>query len=220
MKKLIELAIKYNFFIIEDDYLSDLNFLNQSKVTLKSLDNVDKVIYIKSFSKIFMPGVRIGFITLPNKLFKDIIKAKHTTDISSSGFLQRAFDQYLRKGYWKNHIKKVREVYKEKYDFFVSELSKLEKYGIEFSLPNGGLSIWIKLPEEIDGVELYKECIEYNLSIVPGKVFFTDNSLYSNYIRLSFGNVSNEEIRDGIYILDNILSKPKLNKDNRYLPFI
>ena len=218
--ELLSFAHEYGFYIIEDDFLTDLSFNEEIDLPLKSKDKYDNVIFIKSFSKIFMPGVRIGFITLPNKLFKDIIKAKHTTDISSSGFLQRAFDQYLRKGYWKNHIKKVREVYKEKYDFFVSELSKLEKYGIEFSLPNGGLSIWIKLPEEIDGVELYKECIEYNLSIVPGKVFFTDNSLYSNYIRLSFGNVSNEEIRDGIYILDNILSKPKLNKDNRYLPFI
>ena len=53
-----------------------------------------------------MPGVRIGFITLPNKLFKEIIKAKHTTDVSSSGYLQRAFDLYLRKGYWKTHIEK------------------------------------------------------------------------------------------------------------------
>lgn len=218
--QLLSLAYEYGFYIIEDDFLTDLSFNEEIDLPLKSKDKYDNVIFIKSFSKIFMPGVRIGFITLPNKLFKDIIKAKHTTDISSSGFLQRAFDQYLREGYWKDHIKKVREVYKARYDYFVLELEKLKKHNIEFTLPNGGLSIWIKLPEEIDGVDLYKECIEYNLSIVPGKVFFTDNSLYSNYIRLSFGTVSKEEIREGIYILDNILSKPKLNKDNRYLPFI
>lgn len=219
-KELLSLAYEYGFYIIEDDFLTDLSFNDLIDLPLKSKDKYDNIIFIKSFSKIFMPGVRIGFITLPNKLFKDIIKAKHTTDISSSGFLQRAFDEYLRKGYWKNHIKKVREVYKEKYDYFITELNSLRKYGIEFTPPNGGLSIWIKLPEEIDGLELYKECIDYNLSIVPGKVFFTDNSLYSNYIRLSFGTVSNEEIREGIHILERILSKPKLNKDNRYLPFI
>ncbi|MDR7869811.1 MAG: PLP-dependent aminotransferase family protein [Tissierellaceae bacterium] len=219
-EELLSLANEYGFYIIEDDFLTDLSFNEEIDLPLKSKDKFDNVIFIKSFSKIFMPGVRIGFITLPNKLFKDIIKAKHTTDISSSGFLQRAFDEYLRKGYWKNHIKRVREVYKEKYDFFVSELEKLKKYDIEYTLPNGGMSIWLKLPEDIDGIELYKECIEYNLSIVPGKVFFTDNSLYSNYIRLSFGTVSKEEIREGIYILENILSKPKLNKDNKYLPFV
>lgn len=218
--ELLALAYEYGFYIIEDDFLTDLSFNEEIDLPLKSEDKYDNVIFIKSFSKIFMPGVRIGFITLPNKLFKNIIKAKHTTDISSSGFLQRAFDQYLRKGYWKDHIKKVREVYKNKYDFFVSELEKLKRYGIEFTLPNGGLSIWIKLPEEIDGIELYKECIDHNLSIVPGRVFFTDNSIYSNYIRLSFGSVNDEEIREGIHILDNILSKPKINKDSRYLPFI
>lgn len=218
--ELLSLAYEYGFYIIEDDFLTDLSFNETIDLPLKSKDKYDNVIFIKSFSKIFMPGVRIGFITLPNKLFKDIIKAKHTTDISSSGFLQRAFDEYLRKGYWKEHIKKVREVYKEKYDFFISELNRLRVYGIEFTPPNGGLSIWIKLPKDIDGVELYKECIEYNLSIVPGKVFFTDSSLYSNYIRLSFSTVNNEEIQEGFRILENILSKPKLNKDNRYLPFV
>lgn len=218
--ELLSLASEYDFYIIEDDFLTDLSFNENIDLPLKSKDKYDNVIFIKSFSKIFMPGVRIGFITLPNKLFKDIIKAKHTTDISSSGFLQRAFDEYLRKGYWKDHIKKVRHVYKEKYNYFISELNKLGKYGIEFIPPNGGLSIWLRLPQDIDGIQLYKECIEHNLSIVPGKVFYTDDSLYSNYIRLSFGSVSKEEIHDGIYILDNILSKPKLNKDNRYLPFI
>ena len=192
--ELLSLANKYGFYIIEDDFLTDLSFKERIGFPLKSKDKYDNVIFIKSFSKIFMPGVRIGFITLPNRLFKDIIKAKHTTDISSSGFLQRAFDEYLRKGYWKNHIKRVREVYKEKYDYFISELDKLKKYGCEYTIPNGGLSVWVKLPEEINGLELYKECIEYNISIVPGAVFFTDSSLYSNYIRLSFGNVTNQEI--------------------------
>ena len=219
-EELLSLAYEYGFYIIEDDFLTDLSFNEMIDLPLKSKDRYDNVIFIKSFSKIFMPGVRIGFITLPNKLFKDIIKAKHTTDISSSGFLQRAFDEYLRKGYWKNHIQRVREVYKETYDYFITELNRLREYGIEFNAPNGGLSIWIKLPEDIDGVELYKECIQYNLSIVPGKVFFTDNNLYSNYIRLSFGTVDKKEIRSGLYILENILSKPKLNKDNKYLPFI
>lgn len=219
-EELLSLAYEYGFYIIEDDFLTDLSFSKEINLPLKSKDKYDRIIFIKSFSKIFMPGIRIGFIILPYMLFKDIVKAKHTTDVSSSGFLQRAFDEYLRRGYWKEHIGRVREVYKKKYDLFIAELEKLKKYGIQFSPPNGGLSIWIRLPEDIDGVDLYKECIESNLSIVPGRVFFTDDSLYSNYIRLSFGNVNEEEIRKGIWILDNILSKNKLNKDSKFLPFI
>lgn len=219
-KELLKLANKHNFYIIEDDFLTDLSFDKDKKTPLKSIDKNDKVIFIKSFSKIFMPGVRIGFLTLPDKLFRDIVKAKHTTDISSSGFLQRSFDEYLRKGYWKNHIDKVKNVYQEKYNIITEELDKLKVYGLDYVPPNGGLSIWIRLPEDIDAVQLYKECNDSNLAIVPGKVFFTDEDIYSNFIRLSFGSVDNEEIIKGIKILENILSGALKSNQNKYLPFI
>jgi DNA-binding transcriptional MocR family regulator len=218
--QLLKLARDFDFYIIEDDFLTDLYFDNKVKMPLKSIDNLDKVIFIKSFSKIFMPGVRIGFVTLPNKLLKGIIKAKHTTDISSSGYLQRAFDLYLRKGYWRNHIANIRRVYSEKYEVMINELSILKKYGIEYTKPNGGLSIWLKLPDSIDSIQLYNKCAENNLSVVPGKVFFINDNVDSNYIRISFGAINNNEIIKGIGILDNILSKPFKDKDSEYMPFV
>ena len=218
--KLIELSQKYNFYIIEDDFMTDLNFSEEKKLPLKSMDTSDQVIYIKSFSKIFMPGVRMGFMTVPKRLFKDVLRVKHTTDISSSGFLQRAFDLFLRQNYWKAHIKNTNTVYEGKYNTMVRELKKLEKYNISFIEPNGGLSIWIKLPSEIDSLELYNECNENNVALVPGKIFFLDDSLYSNYIRLSFGSVSNEEIVKGIRIIENCIKGKYVEEDNEYLPFL
>ncbi len=184
------------------------------------MDNLDNVVYIKSFSKIFMPGVRMGFMTVPSNLFKDVMRVKHTTDISSSGFLQRAFDLFLRKGYWKDHIENINGVYSEKYNTMVRELKNLEKYNITFGEPKGGLSIWIKLPSEIDAMELYNECNENNVALVPGKIFFLDNSIYSNYIRLSFGAVSNEEIVEGIRIMENCIRRKYGENNNEYLPFL
>ena len=219
-QELLNLAKEHDFYIIEDDFLTDLYFDDDIKIPLISSDRMDKVIFIKSFSKIFMPGVRIGFVTLPNKLLKGIIKAKHTTDITSSGYLQRAFDLYLRKGYWRSHIDKIRKVYSEKYNIMIKELEVLKKYGIDYTVPNGGLSLWLKLPHNIDALEFYSICTENNLSLVPGKVFFTDDSIYSNYIRLSFGAVDNEEISEGISKIDNLLSKPFKDNGNEYLPFI
>ena len=217
-KRLIDLSNKYNFYIIEDDFLTDLSY-EEKKIPLKSLDNLDTVIYIKSFSKIFMPGIRIGFMTVPENLFPSIIKAKHTTDISSSGFFQRAFDLFLRKGLWKNHIETIKKVYAEKYNTMVDELNRLSKYGLSFVEPKGGLSIWIRLPEDIDSVELYKECTENGVSFVPGKIFFTEDNIYTNYIRVSFGAVSKEEIISGIKIIENSLRK-RQKKDSKYLPFV
>lgn len=218
--ELLNLAKEHQFYIIEDDFLTDLYFDQDIKFPLISLDRMDKVIFIKSFSKVFMPGVRIGFIALPNKLLKGIIKAKHTTDISSSGYLQRSFDLYLRKGYWKKHIDKIRLVYSEKYNIMIKELAILQKHNIVYTTPNGGLSVWLKLPSTIDSLQIYNECTLNGLSLVPGKIFFVNDSIYSNYIRLSFGAVNNQEIIQGIRIIDNILSKPLRNKDHNYMPFI
>lgn len=219
-QELLKLSEKYGFYIIEDDFLTDLNYDDNKNMPLKSMDSSDHVIYIKSFSKIFMPGVRIGFMTVPENLFNRIVKVKHTTDISSSGFIQRAFDLYLRKGYWKNHMETIKKVYTEKYNTMTKELKKLEKYNISFTDPCGGLSIWLKLPENIDSLKLYKECEENNVAIVPGKIFFIDDSIYSNYIRLSFGAVTNEEIIKGIEIIENCLKKRYKKDDNKYMPFV
>ena len=219
-KELIKLSKRHNFYIIEDDFLTDLNYDENKKLPLKSMDNLDQVIYIKSFSKIFMPGVRIGFMTVPQNLFQNIVRVKHTTDISSSGFLQRAFDLYLRKGYWKKHMENIKKVYKEKYNTMVKELEKLKQYGVSFVEPKGGLSLWLKLPEDIDSVEFYNECVEKNIAIVPGKIFYLDDSIYSNYIRISFGAVSNKEIIEGIKIIENCLRKKHKEDNNKYLPFV
>ncbi len=219
-RELLKLSKEHNFYIIEDDFLTDLNYDGNKRLPLKSMDTLDQVIYIKSFSKIFMPGVRIGFMTVPKNLFKNIIRAKHTTDISSSGFLQRAFDLYLRKGYWKKHMETIKEVYTKKYNTMTKELKRLEKYNISFIDPNGGLSVWLKLPKDIDSIELYNECEENNVAIVPGKIFFIDDSIYTNYIRLSFGAASNDEIAPGIRIIENYLKKKFKENDNKYLPFV
>ncbi len=219
-REILKLSKEYGFYIIEDDFLTDLSFDHIPRTPLKAIDNMDQVIFIKSFSKIFMPGVRIGFITLPNNLFKNIIRAKHTTDISSSGFLQRAFDLYLRAGYWKSHIEKSKRVYKERYTLMVELLDKLKPLGIHFVPPNGGLSIWVGLPKNIDAIEVYNEAINQNLAIVPGRVFYIDDSINTNYIRLSFGSVNSEEIKKGVSILESILRKLVGDRDSNYMPFV
>lgn len=218
-EKILKLARENDFYIIEDDFLTDLYFDSDIKAPLISMDNTGKIIFIKSFSKVFMPGVRIGFITLPDQLLTGVIKAKHTTDIASSGYLQRAFDHFLREGYWKKHIENIRRAYYEKYKLMIKHLSPLKKYGIQIYEPNGGLSLWIKLPDQVQSNEFYNNCVENGLNLVPGRVFFIDDS-YHNYIRISFGTVTDEEIIKGISIMENILSRPFKNIENDYMPFI
>lgn len=216
----LKLAKEYDFFIIEDDFLTDLSFNVEKKEPMKSIDDGDRVIFVKSFSKIFMPGVRIGFITLPPTLFRQIIKAKHSTDISSSGYLQRAFDLYLRKGLWVEYIKNIKEVYREKYLLMSKGLDDMRDLGIEYSRPEGGLSLWIKIPDGWDSIELYEECSRRKLAIVPGNVFFTEQLDKDKFIRLSFSAEDPDTIVKGLMILSEILAGRHKDKIDRYMPFL
>src|SRR5699024_6158962 len=220
-EKLLNIAYKNNLYIIEDDFLSDLNYTDHEKLPLKAMDRQDQVIYIKSFSKIFMPGIRIGFLTVPCILLKDITKAKHLTDISSSGFIQRAFDLYLRRDLWKSHIEHIISVYNKKYNLIVNEAKKLQKHNVTFSEPKGGLSLWLKLPKDINTFELYEECTKNNVIIVPGEIFYIDNNNKNkNYIRISFGTVNEEQIVDGFRVINNCIGRNGINGNAKFIPFI
>lgn len=203
-KKLIELSQENSFYIIEDDFLMDINF-NKKNLPLKSYDKYGKVIYIKSFSKSFMPGIRIGFLTMTDELLPGIIRSKHNTDISSSAFLQRAFDLYMRKGYLVKYIKYINQIYQENYTAMLDSLQVLKKYDLEIYEACGGLSFWIRLPEKLDATVLYEACKENKLSISPGNIFFVDDSIYSNYIRLSFRDLDQSNILEGIKILETTI---------------
>ena len=142
--------------------MSELNYEpDASNISFKSLDQNERVIYIKSFSKIMMPGLRIGFILVPSPLSTDIMNAKHNTDISSSGLIQRTVDLYLREGQWDEHINQMRIIYKKKYDIMVQELNKLKAYDVKFHIPHGGLHFWIQLPPHLNANELYDLCLSH-----------------------------------------------------------
>lgn len=205
MKKLIELAIKYNFFIIEDDYLSDLNFLNQSKVTLKSLDNVDKVIYIKSFSKIFMPGLRLAFMIIPKSIYNEVLSAKHISDISTSGLIQRAFHLYLDKEIWQKHIERVNGIYNERFNTIMKSVGKHMPKEVKYFLPKGGLNFWFSLPSGYSANELYKLCLRNHITIAPGSLFDVWQR-DTRFFRLSIASVHNDDIDYGIAKLARIIN--------------
>lgn len=202
--KLLELAEKYDFYIIEDDILSDLYYDNKRVKTLKESDKNDRVIYIKSFSKVFMPGLRLAFIILPEKLLPELLEAKYATDISSGGLTQRAFDFYLREGLLAKHIELQRDLFKRKYNYMTAEIKKELPAEIEIVYPSkGGLYLWLKLPTDVDSKELYQRAAEVGLVFSPGYLFSL-NHKFSNYLRLSFAAVDENEIKKGIKIFKKI----------------
>jgi len=197
--ELIRLAEKYNAYIIEDDYVSEMDFDGRSYLSLKSLDSSGRVIFIKSFSKIFMPGLRLGYMIVPSNLKHKVLEAKHTTDISTSGLIQRAFDLYIREGFWNSHMKYVYEIYKERYFKAINTLKENLPNYVNFNVPGGGLNIWLTFQNDFPVDKLYKNCSSGNIVFAPGRIFYSSTPVYkAASIRLSFAAVYTDKIDEGI----------------------
>lgn len=215
-RELLRLANKYNTYILEDDYLPELKFDGEEAFPVKSIDNHDRVIYLKSFSKIFMPGIRLGFLAVPKSLAANIMSAKHTSDISTSSLMQRTFDLYLRQKKWQGHINKMRDIYRDKYEIITRALETHAPF-IEYYNPNGGIHLYLKT--DIDSLMLSSVIKQRGASVVPGRVFYLDNR-EDTYFRVSFAAVDNDKIEEGIKIIrDSYMDLKNLNSGNLF-PFL
>lgn len=223
-RRLLELAHQHKFYILEDDYASELNFSKTEIHTLKSRDYYDVCIYIKSFSKIFMPGLRLGFMVVPELLFDKIVTAKHSSDISTSGLLQRSFDLYLRGGMWENHLKEMRGIYCERHKTMMMALKKYMPEAIRYDVPKGGLNFWLEVPKEIGVKDIYSEALKNNVLIVLGEIFYADEKK-SNTIRLSIAAARSHEIIEGVKRISSIVEKlliksSRAKGEKKYMPIL
>ncbi len=195
--QLLYLAHKYDTYILEDDYLSELRFSSMPTLPIKALDGNDRVIYIKSFSKIFMPGLRLGAVIAPSALTEGMLSSKQTTDISSSSLMQRAFDLYLREKKWHSHILYMQEAYKERYGA-MKEALRVEFPQAEYMDPKGGIHMWVKT--SADSSILGSAAREKGVVVAPGSIFYVDERK-SNHFRLSFAAEDKESIVKGVRLL-------------------
>ena len=203
-EKLLKLAEKYDFYILEDDGLSNLYFGQKKPVSLKSMDTNQRVIYIKSYSKIFMPGLRLAYTAVPDKFVYSIRNKKFSADICHSALNQRAFQYLLENGDWDIHMEKARTLFKEKQKIMYRCLKKIKD--IKFKKPEGGLCFWIELPKNISSRAVYLNMLSKGVGILPG-IVFSENK--NNFVRISFAQCEKREIEEGIKILGEAVEKLK-----------
>lgn len=198
-KELLALSKEYDFYIIEDDHISDL-YYDEKPTLLKALDDADKVFYIKSFSKLFLPGLRMAFLWVPRCHFDKTALAKYSSDISSSGFSQRAMDLFLRKSLWSEHVNRLRKIFYEKWQKTRQALEKYMPASVKYYCPQGGHFFWIQLPEGLYSMNLYHETLKKGVSIMPGDLFFMSQKPSQGF-RLSIAQISASDIEEGIALL-------------------
>lgn len=209
-KRILELAEIYDFYIIEDDYLSELIYEGSMKyVPFKWLDKNDRVIYIKSFSKIFLPGIRLGYMIAPECYRESIQSSKHNTDITTSSLMQRSLQLYIQEGKWRENIKALNDEYRKRYILMKEILDNEFKHIASYMDPKGGLNFYVILKDEtINTKELFRSLKKKGVYITPGAMLFTDERNGQNAFRLAFYQTNDDKIVRGMKILkEEILSK-------------
>ena len=205
-KKLIELSEKYDFYILEDDFISDFAFDSDNNLPLKSYDKSNRVIYIKSFSKILMPGLRIGIIDIPYELQEKILWAKYSSDISTSGLIQKSMYYYMKYFNWEEYMKSMNKVYTEKYRKTKVLLEENLGDKLKISQSQGGLNFFLGLPRGYSCQDFYNFILKKGVCITPGTCFF-DKIMDDRFFRINIANEKIENIEKGITIIKNNLEE-------------
>jgi 2-aminoadipate transaminase len=203
--ELVRLAAKYGVPIIEDDPYGELRFEGEDITPIETLHK-ENVIYMSTFSKTLAPGIRIGWVTAPAKIIGKLVQAKQGADLHTGVFVQMVAYDICSRGLLRNHVKKVREAYHERRDAMLQAMEEFFPTGVTWTRPQGGLFLWVRVPEEINTTEFMKTALEEKVAYVPGAAFYPDDGGY-NTMRLNFSYCRPEVIREGIQRLGRAIMR-------------
>ena len=195
----------HNAIFVEDDPYGELRFIGEDLPSIRAYLE-DNTILLGSFSKIITPGLRLGWVCAKKDIMERIIVAKQASDLHSNYLSQRIVHQYLIDNDIDKHILKIRDAYKKRRDLMVSMIAEYFPEEIKYTKPEGGMFLWITLPEGISSLDLVDLAIKENVAFVPGNAFYVDGG-GNNTLRLNFSNSDEEKIEEGIKRLANIIKK-------------
>ena len=191
--------------LIEDDPYGELRFAGEEVPPISSYLQ-GNVVLLGSFSKIVAPGLRLGWICAPEDVMESIVVAKQASDLHSNYFSQRIVYKYLCDNDIDEHIAGIREAYKSQRDRMVSSIEKHFPEEVKFTRPEGGMFIWVTLPERVSALRLFDLAGGENVAFVPGSAFYVDEG-GKNTLRLNFSNSNENEIEEGIKRLAKVMKK-------------
>ena len=202
---LVGLAQEYDFLIVEDSPYRELRYEGEHIPTMYSLDP-DRVIHLGSFSKIFAPGFRLGWAIAHPEILDKIYVCKQSLDLCPPIFDQYVAAEFLESGKLDANLTKSIELYKGKRDLMLSLLEEYMPKGVKWTHPEGGLFLFLTLPEGFDAVKFYDKALDAGVAYVAGEFFHPDGS-GKNTMRMNFSFMSRERIPEGIKLLANLLAE-------------
>ena len=204
--KLLDIAARHGIAIIEDDPYGELRFRGDHLPSLAALDSEDVVVRLGSFSKTLAPGLRIGFATGPKELIRAMTVAKQSCDLHTGTLAQRATARLLATFDYEGHLAQLRQVYGARCDTMLAGLAKHMPAGTRWTHPDGGMFVWLQLPDGLSAEELFAEAINEKVAFVPGSGFFANEKRYE-FMRLNFSNCKPDDIEEGMSRLGRVICR-------------
>ena len=207
-ERLVELAAHYGVPIVEDDPYGQLRYEGQHLPPLAKIaaDGKADVLYVGTLSKVLAPGLRIGWVVGPAPVISKLVQLKQGADLHTSTFAQMVAHEAVRGGFLDRHIPLIRRVYGERMKTMLGALERHFPKGARWTRPQGGLFLWVTLPEGCDSAHLLEEALLAKVAFVPGRSFFP-NGGGSSTLRLNFSYCSPERIEEGIRRLGGLIRR-------------
>lgn len=202
-KQLLDIAGSIHSIIVEDDPCSEIYFEKKPPVTLKSMDQFGNVIYLRGLSKTIAPSCRIGILTASGSIFNRLLAAKANADLGSPLLTQKAILPLINSKRMIDHSKKLRTALKIRRDLVLDLLTSLSPEGVSWTIPEGGLNLWISLPSWINSHLLLSEAKKQQITFLPGSACYPAGQ-ENNHLRISYSYINEELLTHGITTLCNI----------------
>jgi 2-aminoadipate transaminase len=214
--QLLEIAARHRKPVIEDGYETDLRFSGRSIPSLAALDRTGLVLHLFSFSKSLFPGARVGAITAHGRLIEALLALKQATDLSDALPLQAALAEFAACGAYDRHLGRLRRVLRERCEALLDALAAEMPPGTRWTRPDGGLQVWVELPEGVETRDLLSDAAIAGVFFAPGSQFNHDGRP-SNHLRLTFAMAGPDALRAGVSALARVVAerldgKPRINR--------
>lgn len=205
-KAFMDVVNKYDVLVVEDVPYGELRYSGEAYPSLKALDTKGNVAFLGSFSKVLMPGLRVGWAVVNTDMLDKMAKLKGSLDLQSSTFSQYQVSYFMDMFDMDEHVAAIRNLYSKRRDAICEAITKYFPVGCTVTRPDGGMFVWITLPEHINAKALLPEMIESKITYVGGSPFYPDGG-HENHMRLNFSSMSEERIEEGIKRIAAILKK-------------
>ena len=196
-QKFMEVVNKHNLPVVEDNPYGELRYEGEILPSLKSLDTKGLVMFLGPFSKIFCPGLRLGWVAAEHSLLTEFVKIKQSADLHTSNFDQGVADAYMDAYDLDEHVKEIVKLYKHRRDLILKSMEEYFPAGTEWTHPEGGLFLWLTFPEGVSARKVFTKCIEMKVAGVIGDAFYP-NQKTDRSMRINYSNMPDDRIVEGI----------------------